>query len=535
MILEPEHWKFTTINTHQGLYQYTRLPFGIASAPNIFQQAMEKILQGLPKVVCYLDDVLVTGSSDREHITNLEEVFRRLKERGLRLKKSKCSFMKPSVQYLGYLVDAEGIHTSPEKVSAIVEAPRPANQQQLRAFLGLVNYYGKSLPSLSTTTYPLNSLLHKNIKWEWTEKCAESFKKLKEQLSSKLVLVHYDSKLPLRMACDASSYGVGAVIAHVMPDGSEKPVAYASRTLSKSEKNYAHTEKEALAIIFGIKKFHRYIYGRKFTLITDHKPLTTILSPKASLPALAAARIQRWAIILSAYCYEIEFCSTQEHSNADGLSRLPLETTSAFEESSTASLFNIHQIGTLPVHPEQLRLETARDHILSKVLRYTLNRWPTSVEASIQLYFIRRNEITVEAGYLMWGMKVIVPVKLQRWVIKELHTGHPGKVKVKSLTRIHVWWPGINQNIEELAKNCPSCQQFRNRPPPTTLHPWTWPVRPWHRVHIDYAGPFLGRYFLILVDAHSKWPEVVPMNSTTTDKTITELWNIFPHMDCLSN
>ena len=162
MILEPEHRKFTTINTHQGLCQYTRLPFGITSAPAIFHQAMEKILQGLPKVVCYLDDVLVTGSSDREHITNLEEVFRRLKERGLRLKKSKCSFMKPSVQYLGYLVD-EGIHTSPEKVSGIVEAPRPANQQQLRAFLGLVNYYGKFLPSLSTTTYPLNCLLHKNI------------------------------------------------------------------------------------------------------------------------------------------------------------------------------------------------------------------------------------------------------------------------------------------------------------------------------------------------------------------------------------
>ena len=169
-------------------------------------------------------------------------------------------------------------------------------------------------------------------------------------------------------------------------------------------------------------------------------------------------------------------------------------------------------------------LETAHDHILSKVLRYILNEWPTSVEANIQPYFICRNEITVEAGCLMWGIKVIVPVKLQRWVIKELHTGPPGIGKMKSLARIHVGWLGINQNIEELAKNCPSCQQFRNRPPPTTLHPWTWPVRSWHRVHIDCAGPFLGRYFL---DAHSKWPEVVPMNSTTTEKTITELRKIF--------
>ena len=228
----------------------------VSHQPQLFSTSYGEDFTRVAKSSMYLDDVLVTGSSDREHITNLEEVFRRLKDRGLRLKKSKGSFMKPSVQYLGYLVDAEGIHTSPGKVSAIVEDPRPANQQQLRAFLGLVNYYGKFLPSLSTTTYLLDCLLHIKVKWEWTEKCAESFKKLKEQLYSKLVLVHYDSKLPLRMACDASSYGVGTVIAHVIPDGSEKPVAYASRTLSKSEKNYAHIEKEALAIISGIKKFH---------------------------------------------------------------------------------------------------------------------------------------------------------------------------------------------------------------------------------------------------------------------------------------
>ena len=149
-----------------------------------------------------------------------------------------------------------------------------------------MNYYGKFLPSLSMTTHFLNQLLQYNSKWVWSRTCDETFQTLKQQLSSKPILVHYD-------ACDASPYGVGAVISHVMPNGKEKPIVYGSRTLSKAEKNYAQVEKEALAIIFGIKKFHQYVYGQKFLLVTDHKPLTTILSPKASLPALAATRLQR--------------------------------------------------------------------------------------------------------------------------------------------------------------------------------------------------------------------------------------------------
>ena len=325
MILEPDHRKYTTITTHLGLFQYTRLPFGIASAPAIFQQQMEKILQGIPpKIACYLDDILITGQDDEEHLTILQKVFERLHQWGLRLKESKCSFMKNSVNYLGYIVDAEGIHTAPDKIDAIRNAPRPENLHQLRSFLGLVNYYGKFLPSLSTTAHPLNQLTQANHKWKWSEDCEIVFTKLKEQLCSKPVLIHYDPGLPLKLACDASHYGVGAVIAHMLPSGEEKPIAYGTRTLSKTEQNYAQVEKEALAIIFGIKKFHQYIYGRKFLLITDHKPLTTILSPKAGLPALAAARLQRWAIMLSAYQYDIEFRPTHKHGNADCLSRLPL-------------------------------------------------------------------------------------------------------------------------------------------------------------------------------------------------------------------
>ena len=248
----------------------------------------------------------MTGRSDREHLENLKRVLERLRQHGMRLKKGKCYFMQQSGEYLGYKIDSVGLHATQDKVEAIASAPQPKDVGQLRSFLGLVNYYGKFLKNLATTAKPLYNLLQWNVKWKWTSDCEAAFCTLKEQLMSTTVLVHYDATLPLTLACDASSYGVGAVIAHVMADGSERPVAYASRTLTQSEKNYSQIEKEALAIIFGIKKFHQFLYGRSFTLVSDNKPLTTIFGPKTNIPTLAAARLQRWAILLSAYQYNIQ-------------------------------------------------------------------------------------------------------------------------------------------------------------------------------------------------------------------------------------
>ena len=528
MLLHPDDRKYTTINTHLGLFQYTHLPFGIASAPAIFQQAMEKILHGIPRAICYLDDVLITGQNDEEHLKILETVFCRLEDYGLRLKKSKCEYLKTRVEYLGYCIDADGLHKSPAKVKAVVDAPRPQNQQQLRSFLGLVNYYGKFISALSTITHPLNQLLCHQTKWQWSQECEKSFQKLKDQLSSDQVLAHYNYTLPVRLACDASQYGVGAVISHLMPDGTERPIAYGSRTLTKAEKNYAQIDKEAAAIIFGIKKFHPYIYGRKFTLITDHKPLTTIFSPKSSLPALAAARLQRWAIILSAYQYEVEFRATDKHANADCLSRLPLQITTE-EDAITkdASLFNLQQIERLPVKADKIAQLTANDPVLSKVITFVQQGWPTQVQDEFKPYHIRRNKFTVEANCLLWGRKVIIPKKLQDKVLEELHTAHPGVVRMKSIARIHVWWPGIDKKIEEVVKSCLPCQSIRNKPPLTSLHLWNWPSQPWRRLHLDFLGPFLGATFLIVVDAYSKWLEVIPMSSTTAERTITELRKLF--------
>ena len=186
----------------------------------------------------------------------------------------------------------------PEKIEVIVNAPKPRNVQELGSFLGLVNYYRNFIRNMSALTHPLNHLLGKGVPWRWTKECDQVFQQLKEKLASTEVLVHYDPDLPLKLDCDASSYGLGAVLSHVFSDGSERPIAYASFSLIPSEKNYPQIEREGLALIFGVKRFHQFLYGRRFTLVTDHKPLTTILSPKKGLPSLATARLQRWAMLL---------------------------------------------------------------------------------------------------------------------------------------------------------------------------------------------------------------------------------------------
>ena len=220
------------------------------------------ILQGSDGVICYIDDILVTGSTDEEHLERLEEVLKRLKEYRLKVKKSKYDFCQQLVKYLGHQVDADGLHMLLSKVAAIVQVLEPENKQQLRSFLGLLNYYSKFIPNLATILHPLNQLLRKDVHWEWTQECANAFQQAKGSLVSSKVLAHYDPKLPIRLAADTSAYRIGAIISHVYPDGSEQPVAFASRTLTSAERNYAQLEKEALALICGVKHFNQYLYGR---------------------------------------------------------------------------------------------------------------------------------------------------------------------------------------------------------------------------------------------------------------------------------
>ena len=305
--LDEESKRYTTINTPRGLFRYNRLPFGIASAPAIFQQIMENLLVDIPNVSVYLDDILVTGKNQEDHNNTLERVLQRLQEAGLTLKQEKCQFAQAKVEYLGHVIDKHGLHPSPQKVKAVQLAPVPKNVTELKSFIGFVNFYNKFLPNLSCLLNPLYRLLQKGVQWNWSQEQQTAFEKTKELLQSASVLIHYDPSRQLALSADASPYGIGGVLSHIMDDGSERPIAYTSRSLSSTEQRYSQLDKEGLAIIFCVKKFHQFLQGRSFVIYSDHQPLKYLFDSNRPTPVLASGRIQRWALMLGSYQYVIQY------------------------------------------------------------------------------------------------------------------------------------------------------------------------------------------------------------------------------------
>ena len=525
MLLDDESQPYVTINTHKGLYRYTRLPFGTSSSPAIWQRFIDQVIQGLDMVCAIQDDVIITGRDDKHHLNNLEQLFARFAKLGLKVKLEKCAFMQESVTFFALKVSAKGVQATEDKVQAVKDAPVPKNVHELRSWLGLLNFNAKFIPNVSTILHPLNELLGRK-EWRWTRACDEAFQRAKDALTSDNILVHYDPRQPLYLAVDASPYGLGAaILQEVNGDKQLHPVAYASRTLNKSEQNYGQIDKEATAIIFGLRKFRMYLYGRHFTILTDHKPLEHIFGPKTAVPTLAAQRLQRWAIELAAFDYAIRYLPAKDNVLADALSRLPLPTVGGGD----APIYHIEELvlDNLPVTSREIRNATQRDPVLSQVLDFLRQGWPTDVEdVRLKPFYSRRHELSLEQGCVMWGLRVVIPDKHHEQILQELHVAHPGMVRMKEVARSHVWWPNMDGHIEDLVRNCVSCQQMKSAPSVAPLMPWLWPSSPWQRIHIDFAEKD-GLNFLLVVDAHSKWPEIRLMTSTTTEATIRELRDIF--------
>ena len=524
--LDDKSKKLVAINTHKGLFQYNRLPFGVSAAPSIFQCTMETLLQGLSGVCLYLDDILITGKTDQEHLSNLVAVLQRLQEAGMKLKPDKCSFMLQEVEYLGHKISEKGLQPTTEKVRAIVDAPQPKDVTQLKSFLGMLNYYGKFLPNLSTQLAPLYSLLKKNSRWFWGAEQRNAFKQAKSMLTSSCVLTHYDASKPLILACDASPYGVGAVLSHQVGDD-DLPIAFTSRSLAPAEKNYSQIDKEALAIIFGVKHFHQYLFGQFFTIKSDHKPLQHLLGEKKGIPAMASARVQRWALTLSAYNYSVQYVPGKDHSNADAFSRLPLPVIPKEVPVPEELVYMLESLELSPLTVTQIRKWTERDPLLSRVQRFVTQGWPKEVDPTMKMYQSRKLELSVQDGCLLWGSRVIIPKPGRAQILALLHDGHPGISKMKGLARSYVWWPNIDADLETQVKQCNQCQLYRPSPPAVSMHPWEWPDHPWDRVHVDYAGPFMGHMFLVVIDAYSKWIEIEMVKSATAQNTIEHLCMMF--------
>lgn len=526
--LDEQSRELCTINTHLGLFQYKRCPYGISTAPSLFQRTMDSLLADIPHTAVFLDDVLVTGATPEEHMTNLEIVLSRMEEAGLRLNPGKCVFFAPEVIYLGHKITEAGLQPIDDKVQAIVDAPPPKNTTELKSFLGLLNYCGKFIPNLASLLAALHILLRNNHRWSWNKEQQDAFEACKIALTSASVLVHYDPEKPMELSCDASPYGVGAVLSQIMDDGFEHPVAFASRSLHPAECNYSQLDREGLAVVFGVKKFHYYLYGRDFSITTDHKPLLGLFKENKATPALASSRIQRWSLTLAAYRYQLLYKSGPANANADGFSRLPLPVKPETTPEPADFVFVMDHMEGTPVNADKIKLWIGRDPCLAWVRDFVANGWPQVCnDPELKPFFTRKDELSLHHGCLMWGARVVIPPQGRKLLLDELHDTHPGMVKMKALARSYLWWPGIDHDLETLCKECTNCQSLRKAPPKAPLHPWEYPTRPWSRLHIDYAGPKLGHMFLVVVDARTKWLEVILMKTATSATTIEKLRAMF--------
>lgn len=529
--IAPESKKYLTISTHKGYYQYNRMPFGISTAPSIFQHYLDELLGGIPNVAIYFDDIALTGKDDAEHLETLSTVFDKLQQAGLKVNLTKCSFFQTDIEYLGHTISKEGIRPTQSKIEAITKATPPSNAQELRSFLGLVNFYEKFIPHLHSLCADLHALTGARQKWRWTDKENTAFENTKMLICESKPLVAFDEKRPLFLACDASEKGVGAVLFHKANDQIQ-PIVFASRKLRSAETKYSVIDREALAIFFGIQKFDQYLRGTKFTLVTDHKPLIHVLGPQRNLPKLINNRLIRWALIIGSYDYDVVFTKGQLNFIADYLSRMP----NPDERPSRVELkvhriiakLNHNSVSDIALTEEIIRDASRNDPIFKQISENIKTGWrENSYSDILKPYARKRTELSIENKILMWQGRIVIPNTLRKATLKYLHTGHPGTCAMKALARFYVWWPSIDDDIEEYIKYCRKCQENRPNNPELPVYSWSIPDNPWERLHVDFAGPFEGKYWLVLADALSKWIEIKPMNQITTNKLCEELDSIF--------
>ena len=352
----------TAFSTYAGPFEFRKMPFGLVNAPATFHRLMEVVLAGLARKIClvYLDEVLVLGRMLDEHNTNLAQVLEQLREAGLRLKPSKCSFAMKEIEYLGHVVSEEGIRTAKSKLEAVKQYPVPKDVKSLRSFVGLVSYYRCFIPGFSRVAAPLYTLTKKDIPvpFSWAGQCQQAFEELRRLLTDTPVLAFPNFTRPFILETDASGSGMRAVLAQEQEDGTTRPIAYASRSLQAHERNYGVMELEGLGVVWAVKYFRAYLYGHRCKVYTDHESLKALLNTPHPSGKLARLRMAIQELDL-----QILHCSGKRNDNADALSRFPVVS----EGKTTATIADQVVAAVNPVDPNTLPSLQRSDPDLNQV------------------------------------------------------------------------------------------------------------------------------------------------------------------------
>jgi hypothetical protein len=516
--LSPQSQRLTTISTTLGFFNCTKLPFGISAAPRIFQQYIDNILH-VPNVRAYQDDILIGGITKEDHDCKLRLVLDTLHKYNLLVNESKSEFCKTSVHFLGFLLSSRGLCPDPKRLVQLDNISSPSTAKLLKSILGTLQFYSKFTSSFSSLAAPLYRLLSPKIQFKWEASHETILRKLISEVQLSHFLVHYDQKKPLYLTTDASGMGLGAVLSH---DPQRLQIIHcASRILTKAEKHYSNIEKEALAVIYGIKRFHQYLSGRDFIIQCDHAPLKFIFDTTKPINDRISSRLQRWCLVLKSYNFSVVNIKGESMLLPDCLSRLSDANFNNDEDLTISFMLNENDIPLF--HDIQYHSKTSE---ISKIIHYVQTKWPARVPKKFLPYTRDRLEYTIHNGCLYRGFRIVVPPAIRNKVVEHFHQFHPGIVRMRQLMRQFVWWPGMDGDIQKHVSSCSSCLQNQSSRGNCHLSSWPDSSHFFQRLFIDICF-FDDRQFLVIVDHFSGFIDVHHLSSLNTQPIIVALSQTF--------
>ncbi|CAL8129503.1 unnamed protein product [Orchesella dallaii] len=497
--------KYTAFRTRKGLYQYNVMPQGLKNSPATFQRLMNKVLKGMDAFVfVYQDDILIFSKNFDDHLLHIQQVLNRLKSANLTVSSSKCHFGREKVKFLGHIISTEGIQRNPEKVTAVLAIPTPRTRRQLRSFLGAIGWFRHFLPQMADIAHPLYELLSGKKKFTWSAAAQEAMHNLKTLVSEDVMLHHPNFNKEFVLQTDAANNGVGAVLLQTDLNDMERPIAFASKSFTKSQLNYSTVEKECYAIIFALDKFSEYLDGASFSIKTDNQAITYLNSMKNS-----NSKLMRWAMKIQEWCPSITHIKGRDNVVADFLSRNPVDDT---EEEACLSINTLLTL-TCDLDKKKLKQEQDKD---SKCKTLLLSHPDRFCDLNGIIYKKLKNKKVVP----------VIPESLQSQVLHNLHdhpsAGHLGAEKTFTKLKSHAYFQGMRKFTDEYIKTCDVCQRnkYDNKRPAGLMG--TKPITsPWHTIYVDLMGPYTPSspnrfsYVLVAVDGFTKFVELHPLRDAT--------------------